>query len=485
MPIRTAARPLQTRRTKIVATLGPASAGPGVLEGLIRAGTSVFRLNLSHGDHESHREVFRRAREAAAALGRPVGILADLPGPKIRAGVFSGGSVLLSQGEEVTVTTRDVPGGPALIASQYEALARDVSSGDRILLDDGALELEVLATADSEVRCRVVTGGVLRDRKGMNLPGVKVSAPALTERDRRDARFALELGVDFLALSFVRRGSDMDALRRLRDEVGSAALLVAKIEKREALDGIEEILDAADGIMVARGDLGVELLPEKVPIAQGQLVEMARSREKPVIVATQMLESMIHHPRPTRAEVMDVSQAVQTGADAVMLSGETSSGDYPVQAVEMMDRVIRETEAYLWERGRFERFAPEDCTRVPPLSLEDAVARATAQLSRDLLVRAIVVFTRSGWTAGKVSAGRPQAPILSAMNDPDARRRTTLFWGVDPVAVDTLDPGPAHEATRALVRQQGVASDGDYVLEVRGFQWDPALNFPTISVCRV
>ncbi len=485
MPIRTDIQYLQRRRTKIVATLGPASAGRAVIDDLIRAGVSVFRLNLSHGDRASHGDLFERVREAAAELDRPIGILADLSGPKIRTGRFQNGAILLSPFEEVTVTTEDVLGVPGLIPSQYEALARDVSPGDRILLDDGNLELEVLEASDPEIRCRVIIGGILKDRKGMNLPGVKVSAPALTEKDREDARFALGMGVDFLALSFVREASDMVALRAIRAEVGSSALLVAKIEKPEALERIEEILDVSDGIMVARGDLGVELRPEKVPMVQGQLVELARAREKPVIVATQMMESMIQSPRPTRAEVMDVSQAVQTGADAVMLSGETASGEYPVRAVAMMDRVIRETEGYLWARGKFGKFGQEDWGKPPPLALEDAVGRATAQLSRDLAVRAIVVFTASGWTAGKVSAGRPQAPILSATPDPDARGRTSLFWGVEPVGVESLDPGLGHEVTRRLALEQDLAAEGEYVLEVRGFNADPELNLPTITVCRV
>jgi pyruvate kinase len=307
----------------------------------------------------------------------------------------------------------------------------------------------------------------------------------LSETDKAGARFALELGVDFLALSFVRRASDMTALRGILDEVGRQALLVAKIEKPEALLDIEGILQEADGIMVARGDLGVELRPEQVPPAQGQLVEMARRWEKPVIVATQMLESMVRNPRPTRAEVMDVSHAVAEGADAVMLSGETAAGQYPVHAVQMMDRVIRETEGYLWRRRAPRGSMVADAASTPPLALQDAVARATAQLSRDLEVKCIVVFTGSGWTAGKVSAGRPSAPILTATPDAGAQRRACLFWGLEPVDVPTLDPGELHETTRRLAKESGLVSEGEYVLEVRGFHSDPARNVPTIAVCRV
>ncbi len=485
MPVVTGVPRLQKRRTKIVATLGPSTEDPQVLEELLRAGVNVFRLNLSHGGHDLHADMVRQVRRAAQALGATVGILADLGGPKIRAGLFRGGAVEMRAGEMVTVTTRDVLGEPGLIPSQYPGLARDVGPGDRILLDDGALELEVLKVEGTEVQCRVVTGGTLKDRKGMNLPGVAVSAPALTEKDRLDAGFALDLGVDFLALSFVRRASDLEELRELRDSRGGEALLVAKIEKLEALDRVEEILEASDGIMVARGDLGVELPPEKVPIVQSQLVALARQREKPVIVATQMLESMVRSPRPTRAEVMDVFHAVYNGADAVMLAAETASGAFPVQAVETMDRVIREAEGYLWERQGLAGGSPGPGSGGRPVKLEEAVARATSLLSWDLMVKGIVVYTRSGWTAGKVSAGRPQAPILAAMTDPVAQRRTTLFWGVEPVLVETLDPDPSRNQTRQLVREHGLAQEGDYVLEVRGFQWDPKLNVPTISVCRV
>jgi pyruvate kinase len=456
-----------------------------VLDELITAGVDVFRLNLSHGDADTHRELHAEVRSAARRADRYVGILADLPGPKIRVGSFEDGAIALEAGDEVTVTTRKVLGKPGLIPSQYPGLALDLSPGDTILLDDGNLELEALKATDSEVLCRVVVGGVLRDKKGMNLPGVRVSAPALTERDKELARFALELGVDFLALSFVRRVSDLEALREIMSEVDRSVLLVAKIEKAEALEDIESIVQEADGIMVARGDLGVELKPEKVPQVQSQLVEMARDLEKPVIVATQMLESMTRAPRPTRAEVMDVANAVAEGADAVMLSGETAAGEYPVKAAEMMDRVIRETEGYLWPRRAASAMGSSASRKLPPLALEDAVARATAQLSRDLLVQCIVVFTRSGWTAGKVSAGRPQAPIISATPDAGACRRTSIYWGVEPVKVDSLEPDPDHDVARHLARESGLASDGDYVLEVRGFSWDPLRNAPTLAVFRL
>src|SRR5438874_4343352 len=368
---------LKRRRTRIVATVGPASREPAILEQLIHAGVDVLRLNLSHGDHGEHRVACERIRAAAGKLGEPVAVLADLCGPKIRVGKFRDGRIELHDDERVTVTTRDVVGVPGLIPSQYHALADDVRPGDRILLDDGLLELHVESVAGTEITCTVVSGGVLKDHKGMNLPGVSVSSPALTDKDRDDAHFALGIGVDWLALSFVRRASDVEDLQRLITSTGQATPVIAKIEKPEALACIDEILDAAGGIMVARGDLGVELPPETVPIAQEELVLRARRKNKPVIVATQMLESMVENARPTRAEVSDVSHAVFAGADAVMLSAETSVGAHPVRAVEMMDHVARQVEGWQWSEGAFRSLTRLEPEEAAPLPLRQAVARST------------------------------------------------------------------------------------------------------------
>jgi pyruvate kinase len=495
VPVDTAVQRLKRRRTKIVATLGPASADAETLRALIRAGVDVFRLNFSHGSHDEHRETFTRVRELAAAEDRPVGVLADLCGPKIRAGRFAGGGIDLARGERVTVTVRDVEGGPGLIPSRYERLAGDLKAGDRILLDDGLIELKVESVAGTEIACSVVEGGRLKDRKGMNLPGVAVSAPSLTEQDRADAAFALGLGVDFIALSFVRRASDVLDLRALVEERGGGSPgIIAKIEKPEALEDIEAILQVSDGIMVARGDLGVELPPEQVPIVQSQLVDVARRAGRPVIVATQMLESMVKNARPTRAEVSDVSTAVMSGADAVMLSAETASGDHPVRAVEMMDRVARHAEGYLWGRGGFGSLVPvteaaaplpDDPVAVARIRLEDAVGNATSQLSRDLMVRAIVVFTRSGWSAGMVAAARPQAPVIAVSPEPATRRRINLLWGVVPMNGDLSDPAALHEEARRVARSSGLAREGEHILRVWGFHHEPQLNVPTLSVLRV
>lgn len=493
MPIHTSTGRLKRRRTKIVATLGPASRSPERIRELVDRGVGVFRLNFSHGSHDEHRETFRRVREVAASTGSPVAVLADLSGPKIRTGRFEGGGIRLDDGSEVVVTVRDVRGRPGLIPSAYDALADDVEEGSRILLDDGNLELRVEGVEKTEIRCTVVGGGRLSDRKGMNLPGVRVSAPSLTPKDREDAALALELGVDYLALSFVRKAADVEELRRLVDDAGVEVGIVAKIEKPEALEEIEGILDASDGIMVARGDLGVELPPETVPIAQSELVDLARGAGKPVIVATQMLESMVSNPRPTRAEVTDVSNAVRSGADAVMLSAETAAGEHPVRAVEMMDRVIRETEGYMWHRAAFGSVVPgggspaDPGRRDRPMEVERAVSRATGQLSRDLMVRAIVVFTGSGWSAGVVASSRPQAPVLAVSPSAATCRRLSLRWGVVPVLLeeDSDEPRELHEVARRLAKNAGLATEGDHILRVWGFHFDPRRNEPTTSVLTV
>ena len=366
---------LKYRRTKIVATIGPASESPTMVRTLIEAGVNVFRVNMSHGTHEAHAQSISTIREAAASLGTSTAILADLCGPKIRTGKFESGSVVLETGNIVSITTENVAGNATTIPSQYAALPRDVETGHRVLLNDGAAELRVDEITADTVRCTVVAGGPVGDHKGINLPDSNVSAPSLTDKDRVDAAFALDAEVDFLALSFVRTAEDILELRSIVENADRDAWIIAKIEKPEALDNSEAIIDAADGIMVARGDLGVELNPEQVPLAQAQLISRARHLNKPVIVATQMLESMITNARPTRAEVSDVSFAVASGADAVMLSGESAVGQHPRAAVAMMDRVARQTESYHWHAGlEFQddaRFAHQG--RVP---FGDAVADA-------------------------------------------------------------------------------------------------------------
>jgi pyruvate kinase len=458
---------LKRRRTKIVATVGPASNTPELLTRLIALGVDVFRLNFSHGTHELHGVAYARIREAATKAGRHVAILADLCGPKIRAGTFEGGSIPLERDEVITVTTRpNTSGRKGLVPCEYVELGRDVKAGDRVLLDDGNLELTVLSSDGVDVQCRVVHGGVLKDRKGINLPGVAVSAPALTEKDRADALFAAGLGVDFLALSFVRSADDVLGLKALLARHGHATPVVSKIEKPEALQVIGAIVEASDAIMVARGDLGVEMPAEEVPLIQQELVRLCRLRHRPVIVATQMLESMIDSPRPTRAEVTDVASAAFGHTDAVMLSAETASGQYPAEAVAMMDRVLRMVEGYSWKHGYFGRVSP--LAEADDVKVSLGLSRAVSMLSGDLEVRAVVVPTHSGATARVVSAQRPAAPVLALSANAAACRRLALSWGVTPVLMSAEAMVHPAAVARAHVVEQGLGSTGENVLLV----WD-------------
>jgi pyruvate kinase len=484
MAIETTFRILKNRRTKIVATLGPASRDPAMISRLITAGVNVFRFNMSHGSWAEHQTTYQHLRDAAASTGCPVAALADLAGPKIRVGRLKGGRLALTIGDRITITTRAIIGDKATIPSQYQGLAQDVSPGDRILLADGAMELSVQTVAATEVVCEVTQGGVLKDRAGMNLPGVGVSAPSLTEKDRADARFALELGADFLALSFVRRAEDLLELKELVHNRGSHAAVIAKIERPEALASSEAILRYADAIMVARGDLGVELPPEQVPVAQRQLIDQALAVNKPVIIATQMLESMIANARPTRAEVADISLSVSSGADALMLSGETAVGTHPVLAVEMMDRIARQTEGYLWQHGAFGSVGSGKQDK-PPIPIGDAVADATALLSRVLSVRAIVVISESGRTALTVSSARPAAPLIALSANQQTYRRMSLLWGVIPMAASPDELAHSVALARQVVRRIELAAPGNHILLVEGFRGDPALNAPSITVLTV
>jgi pyruvate kinase len=470
---------LKFRRTKIIATVGPSSAQPETLARMIRGGVNVFRLNFSHGSHASHRQMVEHIREASTQCGIAVAILADLCGPKIRVGTFPGGSIGLTAGSAVVVTVRPVQGAAGLIPSQYPALADDVRTGDRILLDDGNLELQVVRVEGTEIACEVIHGGVLKDKKGINLPGVAVSARALTDKDRDDAAFALSVGVDFLALSFVRTADDV---RALRECIGSReSLIIAKIEKPEALENIDEILEAADGIMIARGDLGVELPAERVPLAQEQLILAARLCRKPVIVATQMLESMIGNARPTRAEVSDVANAVRAGADAIMLSGETAAGKYPIEAVQYMDMIARQTEGQQWTQGAFGGLRdPRDLQ--PPVPVDDGVAEAVGSLSRNLRARTIVVYSRRGRSIRVISASRPAAPIVGIAVGELAGALAHLLWGVLPYPLADARVGDEPQVAIAVAHELGLAATGHHVLLARGFSDDPAHNQPSITV---
>ena len=483
MVIDTKVNLLKRRRTKIIATLGPATCKPEMIRKLIEYGVNVFRLNMSHGDHAFHKKSFTDIRRIADELSTPIAILVDLCGPKIRTGKFKTGEIILEENTTITVTTRDVTGDTGLVPSQYTALADDVKKGDRILLNDGALELRVNEITGTEIECTVIHGGILKDHKGINLPGVNVSAPSLTEKDRKDAEFALGLGIDFFALSFVRTASDVSELKEIINRSQKDVAIIAKIEKPEALMNASEILDVADGIMVARGDLGVELNPEEVPVAQSQLIDLAKSKFKPVIVATQMLESMIEHARPTRAEVTDVSHAVTLGTDAVMLSAETAVGVHPLDSVMMMDRITRQTESYLWKTGSYDINKVK--LKTVPLSIWDALSNTTAHLAKDLMVRAVLVISHSGMSAATMSSARPSAPVVAITSQPHICRRMNIYWSIIPVLAPESGNSDPEKLARQMAGDLKLAEKGDPVLLVRGFHSDPEKNTPSVTVLTV
>ncbi|HEY9521709.1 MAG TPA: pyruvate kinase [Thermopolyspora sp.] len=411
------------RRAKIVCTLGPATSSYERLHELIAAGMDVARFNLSHGSHELHKEVYDRVRAAATEQGRAVGLLADLQGPKIRVGRFAEGPVRLGFGDVFTITTEEVPGDREQVSTTYAGLPGDVSPGDTILVDDGRVVLETLSVEGPRVTTRVVVGGMISDNKGLNLPGVAISAPALTEKDEEDLRWALRTGFDMIALSFVRSPVDAEAVRRIMDEEAVRLPLMAKIEKPQAVEHLEEIVDAFDGIMVARGDLGVELPLEQVPIVQKRAIALCREKAHPVIVATQMLDSMMSAPRPTRAEVSDVANAVMDGADAVMLSGETSVGNYPIEAVATMARIATAAEeASLHATHHLERM---------PETTGGAIARAAAEVGAIVGAKALVAFTMSGDTARRLARYRSPIQLLAFTSAPGVRGQLAVSWGVE------------------------------------------------------
>ena len=436
---------------------------------------------MSHGDADTHRATFQRVRRAARKAGRHIGILMDLCGPKIRVGRFGDGAIELVAGQRVTVTTRKLIGQPGLIPSQYRSLHRDVRAGEHILLDDGKLALHVERVMGKEVRCRVREGGLLSDNKGMNLPDSRVSTAALTAKDRRDAGLAVELGVDFLALSFVRSARDVEQLERLLKRLGCDIPVVSKIERPEAVHNIEEILDASFGIMIARGDLGIELPAERVPLIQRDLVAMARQKGVPVIVATQMLESMMQQARPTRAEVTDVAGAAMLSADAAMLSGETAAGRHPLEAVRVMDRVLREVERHQWQEGTFAREPIADRGQKTHF-IRESMAHAAVQLARDLELDAIVVPTHTGTTARIMAAHRPLAPAVGACADERICRRMALHWGIVPVQLRESETRNWRRICSFISRRTALGEAGHDILLVSGFKHDPAKNEPVLKL---
>ncbi len=454
------------RRTKIVATIGPASSTPALLHQLIAKGLDVARINFSHGTAEQHAATIRLIRKISKDLSKTVAILGDLCGPKIRVGEFEGGSAVLKDNSVVTITTKQVLGTATLIPSQYAGIVKDAAVGHSILLDDGNLEVKVLAKKNGVLTARVVHGGVLKNHKGMNLPQTELSAAALTQKDKDDVLVCIKNRIDFVALSFVRKAADIRGLKSFLEENGSQMPVIAKIEMPQALCNIQDIVELSDGIMVARGDLGVELPARKVPIIQSKLIDIANAMNKPVIVATQMLESMINNARPTRAEVTDVAAACLEGADAVMMSAETASGKFPLESFETMDSILRETETHQFfsQGGSFDHARHEFGN-----NLLDAIGEAAAQLSRDLMVRCLFVLTESGYTARMISSDRPAAPIIALTRSEIVARKMNLLWGVYPHHVaNALNTQEFLEYGETVLKDLKLAKKNDYVILVSG-----------------
>ena len=451
------------QRTKIVATLGPASGDPHVLGAMVDAGLDVVRLNFSHGQPDEHLARLQTARRVATQRGRNLAALADLQGPKIRVGRVADGGYALATGGQCELLAGAATAPPPTIPVSYQHLAEDLGPGDRVLLDDGAIELRVRWVKGERIGCQVVRGGTIRSGKGVNLPGIQVLAPTLTDKDRADLATAIGAGVDYLALSFVRRPSDVTAARQAIADLGADVPLVAKLERPEAIEHLDGIMAAADAVMVARGDLGVELAVEKVPPLQKEIIARANALGVPVITATQMLESMVSSPRPTRAEASDVANAVFDGTDAVMLSQETAIGAYPVEAVATMARIAREAES-----TPSVRYPPSPAGGPPDVPA--TVCKAAVQVAADLRARVIVAFTQSGTTARLVSRFRPQVPIAGLTPDERTRRRMALYWGVRALPVIAASREMAAMVTEAdqRIRLGGLAGEGDLVVIVAG-----------------
>ncbi|HEY8983470.1 MAG TPA: pyruvate kinase [Streptomyces sp.] len=453
------------RRAKIVCTLGPATDSYDRIKALVDAGMDIARLNLSHGSHAEHEDRLHRVRKAAEETGRAIGILADLQGPKIRLGTFTEGPVLLERGDTFTITVEEgAQGDRHSCGTTYEGLAADVTPGERVLVDDGKVCLEVTSVDGPRVRTRVVEGGIVSDHKGLNLPGVSVSVPALSDKDEADLRWALRAGADIIALSFVRSGKDIDDVHRIMDEEHRRLPVIAKVEKPQAVDAIEDIVAAFDGIMVARGDLGVEMPLEQVPFVQKRAVALARRNAKPVIVATQMLDSMIENSRPTRAEASDVANAVIDGTDAVMLSGETSVGKHPVETVRTMARIVEAAEGDVLAKG-----LPPLTDHNKPRTQAGAVARVAAEIGDFLGAKYLVAFTQTGDTVRRLSRYRSPIPVLAFTPVPAVRAQLSVSWGVETLL------GPWVDSTDAMVEQvddlllkHGLCERGDVVIITAG-----------------
>ena len=452
------------RKTKIIATIGPASNNRDMLEKLVEAGMNVARLNFSHGNYETHGEIIQTIRSIARMMNRPVGILLDLQGPKIRVGKLQDGQpVRLKRNATFSITSRPIVGTAEIVSTTYQNLPEDVKKNDTILLDDGLIRLQVMSVRGDTVKCRVVNGGHLKENKGINLPGVIVSAPSLTEKDKRDVNFGIQNGVDFFALSFVRTAEDLQQIKSIMKKKGVSIPVIAKIEKPEAVENLSSILEEADGIMVARGDLGVELQPEQVPTIQKQIIYLSAKKNKPVITATQMLETMSANPIPTRAEASDVANAIFDGTDAVMLSGETASGRYPVKALRMMAKIADEA-----ENSPFMKYNLQFGSDSTDL-ITHAVAQSAVNILHEIKARCIVAFSVSGKTSKQISKQRPTAPVFAFTSRKEIYNRLALVWGVTPMYIPKInDAKRLVDSSEHLLLEKNHVQKGDLIVIVIG-----------------
>ncbi|MEL6307665.1 MAG: pyruvate kinase [Chloroflexota bacterium] len=430
-------RDIHSKHTKVVATIGPASSDEETLRAMIRGGMDVARINFSHGDHETHGEVIARVRKVAEEENATIAILCDIQGPKIRIGTVSDEPLMVEEGDKITLTLDEVPGEDYLISLPHPEFVQDIEAGTTLLLDDGNLQFEVKQTTNRNMVCEVVIGGPLKSRKGVSAPNAKLTLSAITEKDKKDIEFALKQNTDYIAMSFVRTADDIRQLRWMMNFFGGDAAIIAKIEMREALENIEAIIEVVEGIMVARGDLGVETPAERVPYEQKRIISMCNKAGKPVITATQMLESMTRNPRPTRAEASDVYNAIIDGTDAVMLSAESASGDYPIRAVEVMSEIARTAEAHIWDNRTAQKTFEANADGNEGIS--NVIGEATFHIAEALKPAAIITTTISGYTARRVAKERPQAAILCMTPNPVTARRMALVWGVLPLLVQEFD----------------------------------------------
>ncbi len=455
---------MSTRKAKIVCTIGPTSQSEEMLIKLIKSGLDVARLNFSHGTHEDHLKSIKLIRKLSEKLGKPISILQDLQGPKIRVGKFKNPPIALKTGAEFIITTRKIEGNAEEVGTSYKNLPNDVEIDDNILINDGLIKLKVIGKNETDVKCRVIVGGPLYDHKGVNLPGVKISEPSLTAKDREDLSFGIAHDVDYVALSFVR---DADSIYEIKKIIGDKKIpVVAKLEKPEALDNLEAIVEATDVVMVARGDLGVEISTQKVPVVQKRIIELCQKKSVPVITATQMLDSMIVNPTPTRAEATDVANAVFDGTDAVMLSGETAFGKYPLEAVQMMDSIVREAEAHT----KYFRLKHSDPDRHETVSFSRSICDAAYHSAVDISAKLIVVFSESGYTAKEMSKLRPQIPIVALTTHKNTLSRLPLIWGALPLYLDRKIKIESNlKELENFLKSHKLVKKGDKIVIIAGF----------------